>query len=426
MNTFPYLIIGNSAGAVGAVESIRAIDKDSPIGIISDEAHHVYSRPRISDCIALKTTAESIAYRPLSFYEEHRITPILGVRAVALDPKAKTITVDNGEKIGYEKLLLATGANPAKPPIPGIELPGVHYFVTFDQAETIAKNLDTVREIVIIGGGLIGLQAGEALAKVGIKVSIVEMLDRVLALAVDEYASVLIAKKFEENGVTILTSSRVARIEGDGDTGVSGVSLSDGTLLACQAVIVATGVIPRTELAVGAGITVRRGIPVNDYMQTSEQDVYAAGDVAETRDLLTGECRLMPIWPSAYMEGRTAGSAMAGKPVKYPGGLSMNSAHFFEFPVTSAGILQAPEGSTEILESNENTGYYRRIILMNNIPIGMVMAGDAVDRGGLVLGLIRNKTDVTPFLDKLVSAEFNNAHLPEELRRIKQLGREKL
>jgi NAD(P)H-nitrite reductase large subunit len=427
MNRSKYVIIGNSAGAIGAIEGIRLIDKEGRIVVISDEKYAAYSRPRISDCIVQKTDdAETIAYRPADFYEKFDVKTILGTKATAIDLKERTVTLESGEVVGYEKLLLTTGANPSKPPIPGIDLPNVHSFTTWDHAEKVAHQVGSIEEVVIIGGGLIGMQAAEALSKVGVKVTVVEMLDRVLALAIDKHGSEMIEAKFRENGVTLLTSCGVSRIEGDPEKGVTHVVLSDGRELPCQSVIVAAGVRPRTELAVQAGIAVRRGIPVDDFMQTSAPDVYAAGDVAETLDLLSGEQKLTPIWPNAYMEGRIAGAAMAGRPVPYSGGIPMNTAHFFGFPVMSAGITEMGEGCTELVQSNEKTGFYRRIILKNNVPIGMVMAGDAVDRGGIILGLIRKRTDASSFLKELADPDFNIAKMPVDMRKTKQLGKEQI
>lgn len=426
MTRAKYAIIGNSAAAIGAIEGIRAIDKESQIVVISEERYAAYSRPRISDCIVHKTDAEAIAYRPADFYEKFNVTAILNTKATGLDLEKKEVTLENGETVGFEKLLLGTGANPARPPIPGIDLPNVHSFTTWDHAEKVAAQVGKIDSAVIVGGGLIGMQAAEALSKVGVKVTVVEMLDRVLALAIDKHASDMIEAKFREHGVTILTSCGVTRIEGVPDEGVTHVVLSDGREIPCQAVIVAVGVRPRTELAVQAGIMVRRGIPVDDFMQTSAPDVYAAGDVAEALDLLSGEQRLTPIWPNAYMEGRIAGAAMAGKPVAYAGGIPMNTAHFYDFPVMSAGITEMGEGCTELVQSNEHTGFYRRIILQNNVPIGMVMAGDAVDRGGIILGLIRKRTDASSFLKELADPDFNIAKMPGDMRKTKQLGKEQL
>jgi len=159
-------------------------------------------------------------------------------------------------------------------------------------------------------------------------------------------------------------------------------------------------------------------------MLTSKPDIYAAGDVTESTDLVTGETRLMPIWPNAYIQGRAAGLAMAGKPARYAGALSINAAHFFEFPIISAGLVAPLDHCVDLVESNTRAGYYRRIILQDNIPIGAVMTGDAVDRAGLVVNLIRNRTDASSFLDKLARPDFSNAHLPTELRAAVQTRRQ--
>jgi NAD(P)H-nitrite reductase large subunit len=423
MNRSDYLIIGNSVAAVGAVEAIRQADIEGSIVVVSDEPHHVYSRPRISECLTNRASAESLSYRPSDFYQSHAVMPVLGVTAKEINNSRKTVRLKNGRTLSYKKLLFATGSRPAKPPIPGIDLPGVHYFTTLADAERLARDLSDIQAAVVIGGGLIGLQAAEALAAAGVGVTVVEMLDRILAQVVDERASSLVEARLAEHGISILTSCRVDEIVG-GRSGVSEVRLNNGTHLDCRAVVVAVGVTPRTELAESAGIKVNKGIPVDTFMQTSESDIYAAGDVAETLELLSGENRLIPIWPNAYAEGRAAGLAMAGRPTPYPGGISINAAHFAGFPIASAGFTSAVDGCTELAELNERTGYYRRIILKESVPIGMVVTGDAVERSGLIAGLIRNKTDVSSFVDKLARADFNTAHLPRELRIARQMGRE--
>jgi NAD(P)H-nitrite reductase large subunit len=257
-------------------------------------------------------------------------------------------------------------------------------------------------------------------------VTVVEMCDRPLALNLDEYASSLVRTKFEENGIIFRTSCRVLEFLKDSTGRVRGVVIDDGTEIACQLIVVAVGVSPRTELAKAAGIAVNKGIVVDEFMRTSAPDVYAAGDVAEAYDLLLDVNRLIPIWPNAYLEGRTAGLAMAGKPVPFRGEIPMNAAHFYGFPVMSAGITEPPHGCEEIMEKSPDNGCYRRIILKDKRAIGMIMTGDAVDRAGLLLNLIKNKTDVADFMDKLESGGFNNARLPGELRASKQLGREKI
>ncbi|MHB0911978.1 MAG: NAD(P)/FAD-dependent oxidoreductase [Armatimonadota bacterium] len=400
---FKYLIIGNSAAAIGAVEAIRKVD-EAPIGIISDEAYPAYSRPRISERIG-GTKIDELAYRPADFYEKNGVTCLLGRKATAVDFKKKRVQA--GEEIAYGRLLLATGAQAVRPPVPGIER--THSFIAWDDVD----GLSGARQVVVVGGGLIGMQAAEALAKVGAEVTVVEMLDRVLPLSLDARASAMVRARFEEHGVRVLTSEKVVEIN-------KTVKLASGEKLPCDAVICAAGVRPRTELA--EGLTVNRGIVVDDYMRTGTKDVWAAGDVAEATEFLSGERKLVPVWPNAYMMGRTAGFDMAGQPQVYNGSLSLNAAHFFDFPVLAAGWLEPHEGCTELVHEDP----YRRIILRENVPVGMVMAGDAVDGGGLVLSMIRNRMDATDFLDKLADPGFSAAHLPAESRRVKREGSEKI
>ncbi len=428
MNKFDYLIIGNSVAAVGAVEAIRGIRDNGSIGIISDEPYHVYSRPMISDCVTGNAAPEGISYRPLDFYTKNNVTAMLGELVTELDTAGKVVTLKNGNTVEYGKLLLSTGARPVKPPIPGIDADGIHFFTTYDEATRLANDLGGVRQIVVIGAGLIGMQASEALSKAvdGIEITVVEMCDRPLALNLDAHAAGLIQSKFEEHGIAFRLSSRVNQIQKDANGRVSGVLLGDGTIVEGQIVIVATGVAPRTELAKSCGIKVNRGVEVDQYMQTSAPDVYAAGDIVEAYDLILKQNRLIPIWPNAYLEGRTAGLAMAGKPVPFKGEIAMNAAHFFGFPVTSAGLTEAPADAEELIETGADSECYRRIIIKDNKALGIISAGEAVDRSGLVVSLIKNQTDVKDFMDKLGSCSFNNAHLPSEQRVTKQLGREKL
>lgn len=426
MSKYDYLIIGNSVGAIGAVEAIRSAGNDGSIAVVSDEPYHVYSRPRISELLTKHADAVAITYRPMDFYQVNGVTPILGDLATSVDSQKKTVRLADKKTLEYGSLLLATGSRAAKPPIPGIDLQGIHYFTTFAEAERLAGDIGGVSDAVVIGAGLIGLQAAEALAKIGVRVTVVEMLDRPLALAVDEHASALIRSRFEQNGVQFRLSSRVSEIMGDSLGRVSGVTLSDGSGLDCGILVVAAGVTPRTELAESADINTKRGIVIDNLMRTSADDIYAAGDVAEGGDLLLGGHRVLPIWPNAYLQGRTAGLTMTGRKAPYAGGVAMNAAHFFDYAVVSAGVTDQSQDVTNLIEVNERTGYYRRIVVKDDMPIGMVMTGDAVDRAGLVLSLIRNKVNAGSFMDKLASPGFSIAHLPEELRELKKSGGEKI
>jgi NAD(P)H-nitrite reductase large subunit len=180
-------------------------------------------------------------------------------------------------------------------------------------------------------------------------------------------------------------------------------------------VIIAIGVRPRLDLVNGTGIKVNRGIVVDCQMATSHPDVYACGDVAEAYDIPYGECRLTPIWPNAYIGGRTAGFNMAGRPIEYPGGMAMNSMKYFGLNVVSAGIVVPPDESYEVITSNKN-GAYRKVVLKNGVAVGLIFAGD-IEQAGIIRGLIQNQINVSEFKQSLVADDFGLASLPGELWR---------
>ncbi|MFC2019060.1 NAD(P)/FAD-dependent oxidoreductase [Chloroflexota bacterium] len=303
-----YLIIGNSAGGIGAAEAIRQAGDAGSILIISEEPYPAYSRPLISEYLADGCSLERMLFRPVDFYEKNSIQTILGAKVEQLDVDEHLVRLSDGRVIAWGKLLLATGGVPIVPPMGGVDRSGVFTFTTLDDAKAIDQFLNGSERAVVIGGGLIGVSVTEALVKRGVGVSVVEMKERILNTILDETASALAADALERAGVDIITGHTVAEIVGNSARGgASGVTLDDGSGLAADLVVVAIGVRPRTELVAEAGIQINRGIVVDRYMATSHPDVYACGDVAEAYDFVYGENRLAPIWPNAYLGGRVAG-----------------------------------------------------------------------------------------------------------------------
>jgi len=217
-------------------------------------------------------------------------------------------------------------------------------------------------------------------------------------------------------GVSIITGHTVAEINDSSGT-VSSVTLDDGCRIPCNLVIVAIGVLPRTELVSGNGIKTNRGIVVDRYMTTSSPDVYACGDAAEAYDFIYGENRLTPIWPNAYLGGRAAGFNMAGIPTEYPGGTAMNSLKYFGLDVVSAGIVTPPDDSYEVL-SRRYDNIYRKVILKDGLVVGMVFVGN-IEKSGIVFGLMKDKINVDGFKQELLAYDFGLASLPEEIWRPK-------
>ncbi len=409
-----YLIIGNSAGGIGAAEAIREADEPGSIMMVSDEPYPAYSRPLISEHLAEGCSLERMRYRPADFYERNLIRTILGQKAVSLDLTEHTLTLDSGSTISWQKLLLATGGLPIVPLIKGAERKGIFTFTTLDDARAIDRYLGETDRAVVIGGGLIGVSVTEALVKRGARVTIVEMKDRVLNTILDEEVSAFEDSVLRQAGVDIITGHVVSEINGRRKE-VHGVTLDDGTRIPCRMVIIAIGVRPRTDLVNGTGIKVNRGIVVDREMATSHPDVYACGDVAEAFDIPYGECRLIPIWPNAYIGGRTAGFNMTGRSTEYPGGMAMNSLKYFGLNVVSAGMVMPPDDSCEVLISSKGSTY-RKVILKDGVVVGLIFAGD-IEKAGIIRSLIKNQINVAEFKRALVADDFGLASLPGELWR---------
>ena len=413
-----YLIIGNSAGGIGAAEAIREIDKKGLIAIISDEPYPAYSRPLISEYLGDNYPLERMLYRPADFYEKNRIQSLFGEKVTQLNAGGHTVKLESGKSIQWEKLLLATGGSPIIPKIPGADLEGVYTFNKLDDAKAIDEFLKRyIKKIhaVVIGGGLIGASVTEALLKRNVRVTIVEMKDRILNTILDEETSALEAKALEEAGVEIITDHTADRIDSYFPGEVSGVSLDDDRSISCEMVIIAVGVQPRLDFIKSSGIKVNRGIIVDRHMATSSPDVYACGDVAEAFDFIYGENRLTPIWPNAYTGGRTAGRNMAGIADEYPGGTAMNAVKYFGVKIVSAGLVVPPDDSYEVIRESHDD-IYRKIIHKDGKLAGLVFAGD-IEMSGIIYNLMKDGIDVSEFKETLVSDDFGLTSLPDEIRK---------
>jgi len=413
-----YLIIGNSAGGIGAAEAIRETDKAGTITIISDEPYPAYSRPLISEYLADGYPLERMLFRPPDFYEENNIKTILGEKAEQLDFSKHTANLGSGRTLTWQKLLLATGGSPIVPKIKSIDLKGVFTFTRLDDAMAIDQFLNQYgRRVraVVIGGGLIGISVTEALIRRGVGVTILEMKERILNTILDEETSALEAKALRQAGVEILTDHTVDRINSYLPGEVTGVSLDDSRTIPCEMVIVAIGVQPRTRLVADSGLEINRGILVDRHMATSEPDVYACGDVAEAYDFIHKENRLSPIWPNAYRGGRIAGLNMTGMPTEYPGGTAMNAMKYFGISVVSAGTVTPPDDSYEIARERHDD-IYKKVVMKDGLIAGMVFAGD-IEKSGIIYNLMKDRVDVSRFKEVLVADDFGLASLPEEIWR---------
>lgn len=420
MDKVKYLVIGNSAGGIGAAEAIRQVDGAGSIAIISDEPYPAYSRPLIADYLAEGRPLEKMLFRPADFYEKNDIHASLGQRVKRLDIGEHAVELDDGSRIVWEKLLLSTGGLPIVPRTEGMEMMGVFTFTTLDDAKAVDRFLSqflirTVRAVVI-GGGLIGVSAAEALVKRGVEVTVVEMKERILNTILDEEASALEGEALRQAGVNVITGHTVAGINSHSGDAVTSVTLDDGSPVPCDLVIVAIGVRPRTEIVPDTGIKINRGIAVDRYMATSSPGVYACGDVAEAYDFIYGENRLTPIWPNAYIGGRVAGFNMAGVPTEYQHGTVLNSLKYFGLDVVTAGMVTPPGDKGHQVLRGKYGNIYRMVVLQGGLVVGMVFVGN-IEKSGVVFGLMKDKVNVDGFREALVAEDFSLASLPEEIWR---------
>lgn len=415
-----YVIVGASAAGTSAIEAIRDVDPVGTITVISEEPYLFYSRPMISDFVSGKATPEKMKCREEHFWELNTVQTLTGRTAVRLNLAEKYVELDNGERIVFEKLLLATGGKPFVPNMVGADKEGVFTFTTLADAERLLAKLKNIRRIVVVGAGLIGVSVTEALVKRGLEVTMVEFRDKILSLLLDATASEIIETAIRKTGVRIITGQTVQRIVGkpENDYAVNGVILTNGDEIQCDAVVIAIGVTPRIELVTGTAVKTNRGIIVDRHMQTSVPDVYASGDVAEAYDFGLNDNRLLPLWPLARLQGKVAGYNMAGKKEEYEGGTSMSALKYFGIPIISIGLANPIEdGTYEILTRHEpKKNCYKKIVLKDNIIIGIILVND-IERAGILLHLMKNHVNVKKFKRALLSDNFSLATLPSSIRR---------
>jgi len=416
MKSVKYLIIGNSAAGTNAAEAIRSVDISGSIAIVSDENYRVYSRPLISYFLCNRVDENRMYYRDKDFYYRNNIELIAGIRAMELNVKKKSVKLQN-ETIRFDRLLIATGSKPIIPNI-GKIAHGVFTFLTWDDAKKVKEfiNEKKARNAVVVGAGLIGLKATEALVELGIKVTLVELADRILSSTFDRNASSIIENALKKYGCSIITNDTIKNILYRSKV-VEKIMLRSGKTLKTDMVILAIGVIPNLDIVHNTPIKTDRGILVDEHMQTNIQDVYAAGDVVQASDRILGKVRTIAIWPNACKQGRIAGLNMAGIEKLYDGSFAMNSVELCGIPTISMGLTEPPDNTFQVMsEYDKDSSAYRKVVLKDNIVVGTIFV-NKIDRAGIFWGLIKDRVDTGNFRDCLLSDDFGLIYLPKEYRK---------
>ncbi|MBI5187092.1 MAG: NAD(P)/FAD-dependent oxidoreductase [Nitrospinae bacterium] len=410
-----YTIIGNSFASVFAVESIRKTDSKGEIRLISEEEGPAYSPAMLHEYLSGVASKGLLYLRPSDFYEKNGVEAILGSRVDKVDAAARTLSMGR-KKLEFKKLLIAAGMTPFVPPgIKGLSgFDNVFTFTRKTSADSMLRKIKGVDSAVVLGGGLIGLQCAEGLAHAGIKVTVVELADNILPLALDDDAAGMVLEELRQEGVNVITGNTIVQINGRKGK-IESVTLRSGEKIKCGMVVVAVGVRPNVDFLKDSGIKIDRGILVDERMRTNIKDIYAAGDCAQGLEILSGKKMPIPIIPIATKQGSVAGYNMAGKNEIYPGGLSLNALQFGGLQVVSYGFVRDEE-KAEVLKDRDHQGNrYKKIILKDGRISGVILLRH-IERAGLFRYLIENKTVVEGFKENLMLWNFGVAHLPKDVR----------
>lgn len=381
------VIVGNSAASLAALEAIRRLDSASPVTLVAAEAVPAYSRVLLP--YLLSGERQDLSFRPPDYAERMNARLLPGRRAVGVGVNA--LELDDGTRLPFDRLLLATGSRAAIPDVEGIGTPGVSALKTMADALRIREELQGARHAVILGGGLICLLVVRALLKVGVAVTIAVSSDRLLSRMLDDEAAALLQRRLTEAGVRILARTDAARIVGRGGR-VRSVVTAAGEELPAELVILAKGIRPDVDLARAGGLDISRGILVDDYLRTSRPDVFAAGDCAEAPDmLLPGKKTIPGTWFEAVAQGEIAGSNLLDVPRPSPGAFKMNVMDIRGIAVASMGLIEAPasEGSVVV---RARDGNYRKLVLAGDRVVGAVLVGDVSEAGAIAMLIRRGLT----------------------------------
>jgi NAD(P)H-nitrite reductase large subunit len=400
-----YVIIGNGVAGVHAAETIRRFDLHGEITMISDEAFPPYCRPMISMVLEGAVAPEKLPIRAASFYDDLKITAVLGRRVAAVDVDRRAVSVD-GASYPYDRLLIASGADPRRIRADGLELQNIFSMRTEAHVRQMLAALPAVRRALVLGGGLVGFKAAYGLLRRGVAVTLLIASGHPLSMQVDAEAGRLVADELKVHGLEVRVGVEAAAFEGHGR--VAGAQLSDGTRLPCDLVVVGKGVFPARGFVPKDKIKVDAGILVDEHMRTSAPGVFAAGDVAEAIDIARQVPWVNAIWPEAVAQGRIAGMNMAGHPAAYPGSLGRNVIRIFGMDLMSAGLVTAPaDGGYETLRvSDARRRTYRKLVFQHDRLVGMVLV-NAIEQGGVLAALIQSATPIRRPRESLLKPGFN-------------------
>jgi nitrite reductase (NADH) large subunit len=379
--TMQYVIIGTSAAGLAAAERLRQWDRSGSITLISDEAHLPYSRPLLTYLLGREIKQEQIFLKSPTYFEKWGFETLLGEAVTQVDPEARAVHLAGGRVCPFDRLLIASGAEPRLPGLPGQDLEGVFTLRHLADVQRLDAGLSPGGAVAVVGAGAVGLKAAEALIRRGDRVSLVEAEPHALPRLLDQTGADFLHQALTDLGMELHFGAQPVGILGDQGR-VRGLALASGEIIVAEAVLLAIGVRARTAFLSGTGLDRPEGIAVNPYMQTEYPHIFAAGDCTCPRHLLTGELAAYQIWPAAVAQGEIAGANMAGAGRRYDGVLPMNSISLTNFKVITGGQAAAEGDGLEVVaDFDRKRGHYRRLVFQEGRLVGVTLLGALADAG---------------------------------------------
>jgi nitrite reductase (NADH) large subunit len=366
------VIVGNGMAAARLVDELAksALGRYA-IAVIGDEPRLAYNRVLLSSVLAGETASHDIELKPADWWRDRGVTLKYGCTVGEIDVGRRELKIANEESISFSKLVLATGSTPLRLNVPGVELPGVHTFRDSRDVDLLLTLAAAKKSVVVVGGGLLGLEAAYGLAKAGAAVTLVHLMDRLMERQLDAPAGALLKSLVEKKGIKVLLNANTGRILGE--RRVEGVELNDGRRIEADAVILAAGIRPNVTLAKEAGISVNRGIIVDDQLQTGVSDIFALGECAEHRGICYG------LVEPAYEQARALAQHLAGRNAAYGGSVVSTNLKVSGVSVFSAGEFLGSDRSEAIVLSDFRRGIYKKLVIEDGRLIGAVLVGDTAD-----------------------------------------------
>ncbi len=393
-----HVIIGNGPAGVIAAETLKRTDPGARVRLIGEEPEPPYSRMALPYLLAGNIEEPGTHLRHGRDHWAQRGIELVAGRVVKLDPGRRSLFLDNGEEMAFDRLLIATGSQAARPPIPGMDLDGVENCWTLADARRIAATARQGSEVVLMGAGFIGCIVLEALVARGVRLTIIEMEERMVPRMMDSTGGDMIKRWCESKGMTVLTSTRVeglARKNGKIEIAFAGGGIkADG-------VVCATGVKPNISFFDGSGIETDIGVLVDHHLQTSVPGIYAAGDVAQGPEFFTGRREIHAIQPTASEHGRIAALNMAGRPVRYGGSLSMNVLNTVGLISSSFGQWMGVEGGEESTAADPPRSRYLKLAFKDDVLVGALALG-LTQHVGVIRGLMQTKVRLGHWKERLM------------------------